>query len=251
MTKIQRTYSVALIWIVLGWGHSISVTAQTPVRAQLTASQVSTLASPMAGLVKKVTVKTGQSVKKGELLIEFDCRALKAERSIADARLSAAQTQHQVNQELAEFENISQLEVKLSQAAVAEAQANRQLAALRVQDCKILAPFPAEVVSIEVHSHEFAAAGDPMMELVNPHSLEVEWVMPAHFLQRIQLKSEIMFQSDSDGQPIIARVSRIVDSVDPVSQTVKVMAEPLGKLTKDAIPGISGEVSLSEKMAVQ
>lgn len=212
------------------------------VRGQVSAINSTILAAPLSGRLLEVNRRPGEEVKEGEVLIRFDCRSLKAERAVASARLSGASSQYKVNQQLARYDNVSQLDVDLSRAAVNEASSSVKLSDVYLSDCTITAPFDAEVVSRAVNPYQFVSNGEPMLELVSSDQLEIEAVIPAMWLGQVGTGTPMTFVADATGAELTGKIVRVVDNIDPVSQTLKVIAQPDAKPGSGIKPGMSGEV---------
>ncbi|WP_186436394.1 efflux RND transporter periplasmic adaptor subunit [Cobetia crustatorum] len=232
-----------LLCVALPGLASVAHAADVPtVRGQVSAINSTILAAPLSGRLLEVNRRAGEEVKKGEVLIRFDCRSLKAERAVASARLSGASSQYKVNKQLARYDNVSQLEVDLSRAAVNEASSSVKLSDVYLSDCTITAPFDAEVVSRAVNPYQFVSNGEPMLELVSSDQLEIEAVIPAMWLGQVGNGTEMTFKADATGAELSGKVVRVVDSIDPVSQTLKVIALPDTTPDVGVKPGMSGEV---------
>lgn len=210
-------------------------------RAQVTAVEQTLLAAPRAGRLLTVAPLIGDSVAKGDTLITFDCRMEQAELSAASAREKAASAQHAVNQRLAKFDNVSDLDVRLSEAALDEAKAERERSQAQNEDCTITAPFAAEITERQVQPYQYVRQGDPLLALTNLQRLQIEVVIPAAWLDRVETGTPMQFVTDATRYKVRATVSRIVDQVDPVSQTIKVIASPSQATDRYLKPGMSGE----------
>ncbi len=210
-------------------------------RAQVTAVEQTLLAAPRAGRLQSVAPLVGDSVTRGETLITFDCRMERAELAAAQARKKAATAQHAVNQRLAKFDNVSNLEVRLSEASLEEAGAELERVRAQNEDCAITAPFSAEITERQVQPYQYVRQGDPMLALTNLQHLQIEVVIPAAWLDRVEPGTPMTFVTDATQYRVPAAISRIVDRVDPVSQTIKVIATPNQATDRFLKPGMSGE----------
>ncbi len=92
MKEIRKAVSVLLILVALimtGWGQS-PVLAQEEtefpdamVRAQLRGVNAPILSSNMAGVITFLGLQSGDWFKKGQLLVEIDCKAHKTQLALA------------------------------------------------------------------------------------------------------------------------------------------------------------------------
>lgn len=216
------------------------------IRGQISALEHTLLAAPRQGRILEVMPRPGQRVAKGDTLVRFDCRSLQAEREVARAELSAARAQHRVNQDLQEYQNISALEVELSRASMERAAAELKVTEVRLGDCAVESPFDGEVVARNVNPYQWVSAGEPMLEISSVADFEIEVVVPAAWLAEVAIDSPLVFIADATGQRVQAKVARIVDRIDPVSQTVKLIASPTGA-AQGVRPGMSGQVRFPDR----
>lgn len=211
------------------------------VRGQLRPVQHAVLAAGMFGQLSKFPIVVGSRVKEGDLLVEFNCLAVEAEMAMSVARLSSAKTALEVNMRLAEMENISALAVEQSKAEVAVGEADLRRSEAAVDQCKIYAPFAGTVIEKFVQSHQFVAAGEPLLRLVDANNLEVEAVLPSSWL--LWLKPGVTFKVRVDelGLVVDAKLTRVVDEVDPVSQTIRILGSLVAP-PPELLPGMSGRL---------
>ncbi|WP_075179835.1 efflux RND transporter periplasmic adaptor subunit [Neptunomonas phycophila] len=235
----------ALVAVLLSCLASLSYAQESQVRGQLTALNMTQLAAPIAGRVIELKKRAGEEVKAGDLLASFDCRSIKAEENVASARLSAANTKYKVNKRLAKYDNVSSLDVELSRADVVEANAALKLVRVRLDDCNVNAPFDAEVISRDVNLHQHVSVGDPLFGLVSKADMEIEAVIPAKWLSYVKAGTSVTFTSDTTGEQVQGEIARIIDNVDPVSQTLKVIATPTLPDEHAFKPGMSGVVNFA------
>ncbi|NOQ34659.1 MAG: efflux RND transporter periplasmic adaptor subunit [Methylococcaceae bacterium] len=218
--------------------------SENVLRGQLRARQFTTIAAGIAGKLTRFPVTHGQRIKKGQTIATFDCRMEAAEKAVAVAKLNGAQSKLEVNTQLAKYKNISTLEVTLakSEVAIQKAELNRARAILA--NCKISAPFSAIVASKIAQAHQYVKEGDPLLEIIDTSSLEVEMVIPSRWLQKMPKGTDFSIQLDEFATPINAKIDRNVGAIDPVSQTIRV----IGKLVnppKELLPGMSGEIKFA------
>ena len=76
------------------------------------------LSSQMAGKIEKINVEEGDRFKKGQALVEFDCKIEQTELKRAVTELEAAKKTLGVNRSLAHLKSISGLDVAMAEAKV-------------------------------------------------------------------------------------------------------------------------------------
>ncbi|MGY0219327.1 efflux RND transporter periplasmic adaptor subunit [Endozoicomonadaceae bacterium StTr2] len=213
------------------------------IRGQLRPTHYTTLAAAMTGILLEVSGRPGNEIKKGELLARFDCRENFAERDVATARRDGTKAKFDVNSRLAKLGNISELELEISRTEYAMATSEIKLLNARLSHCELRAPFSGQLTSRQVQPYQFVSMGDPMFELIDTSSLEVEMLIPSRELHRYQAGTRIQLTLDETGERVAARVDRVIGSIDPVSQTVRA----IGRLEQHRgrlLPGMSGTIDL-------
>jgi len=224
--------------------------SQRVIRGQLRAREFTVIAAGLSGKLIRFPIMHGQRLKKGQSIAVFNCKMAAAEKAIAVAKLNAAKSKLEVNTNLAKYKNISQLEVTLSKAEVAIQRAELNRAQAILSDCTIKAPFSGVVTKKIAQAYQYIKEGDPLLELVNTAHLEVEMVIPSRWLTRLRIGTLFTIQLDEIPTPVKAKISRNVGTIDPISQTIQVIAT-LIKPAKELLPGMSGEINFLEKKSAK
>lgn len=211
------------------------------IRGQLQSIRHTVLSAGISGRITDFPVRVGSRVKAGDSLVRFDCQREQARKEVAQARLAAAETKLQVNRRLAELNTLSGLDLRLSEAEMAIAQAELKQIRVTLERCHLRAPFAGVVVEKPVQAHQHVAEGDPLLELVDPAALEVAMVVPSAWLARLAPGTGFRLRVDETGEVVEAKVARLVGRIDPVSQSMRVIGE-LVERPDAVLPGMSGTV---------
>ena len=87
--------------------------------------------------------------------------------------------------------------------------------------------------------HEYVTAGQPLLKVHDPASLEAQAIVPSAWLQWLRNGTEFTVFIEERRREYTATVNRIGAEVDPVSQSIKVFATLSGD-SADLLPGMSG-----------
>jgi multidrug efflux pump subunit AcrA (membrane-fusion protein) len=136
------------------------------------------------------------------------------------------------------------LEAEVAAAEVAKSRAKISAGSAVVSKCNITAPFPGRVVELKVRDHQFVQAGQAMLEILDDSVLEVEFLAPSRWLSWLKLGHAFQIGIDETGRSYPAKVSRLGAKIDPLSQSIKVVAEVTGNFP-ELLSGMSGRVLLS------
>ena len=204
-----------------------------------------TLSSEISGRIIKLPFRLGDSFRKGQVLLQFDCALYNAELAAAKAELEAQEKQHENNLQLLALNAISKIETDISATNVKKANAEKQIADVRVKRCIIYAPYNGRVIDTVVHIYESAGIDQDLISILSDEQLEIELIVPSVWLNWLKRGVEFIFHVDETRQEYKARVSQLGASVDPVSQTIRVK----GIFESDAgnvLSGMSGTAKFEE-----
>lgn len=215
-------------------------------RAQLRARTQTILSAPVSARLVDFRVEEGQSIKAGQCIAVFDCSEQSAALRSVKARRDAAAANLKSQRRLFDLSSGSVLEISFAQAemAVAEAEISRIEALLA--KCTVTAPFSGKITSRTAYPHQYLAEGQPMLELTDVNSLEVEMILPAQWLTWLKKDLVFNFTTDATGCKEPGRVRYVVERVDPVSQTIRVIGILEKKGGGQLLPGMSGIVSFPD-----
>ncbi len=281
--RILATLAVALApW--LSWCHVVEAQgAPAPpvrfVRAQelplqptlrltgtVIAPRTSTVAGEVAGIVERMLVREGNRVETGSPLvrlrrepIELRLRGARSELVEAEARRAAASQKLARYRELASTV-ISQQELdearfdfeawqgRVGRLAATVARLDRDL-----EQTIVRAPFPGTITGRHTHMGQWLEVGSPVVTLVSLAVLDVHLDVPAAYVGRLAVGSEVQVRLIDAEEIMTGTVRAIVPQADPQARTFPVyVALPVERPSMGA--GMLAEVSLpvggSESMVV-
>lgn len=209
------------------------------IRVLLTPVRETVLASQIAAKIKRFKVGMGDSFRKGDHLITFDCSVQDALLNKSIAALTAARKTHQANLRLQQFNSISELEVAISEANLNKSLAEVEVERARITMCVIKAPFNGRVVKRKVHPYESVSQGQPLLEILDDSNLELELYIPSNWLGWIDKSVRFKVRIDETGLTYPAKIISLGAKVDPVSHSISVKAVIDGEYKK-LLSGMSG-----------
>ena len=211
-------------------------------------AQSAQMAAQVMATVTRVFVHEGDRVKKGQLLLTLDARALGAsfnqasagvtaareESTAAQAELELAQSTLQRYQGLQEKNSVSphEMDEVRSRFESARARRNRALAGVNEAEsalqqtrtvagyAQIRAPFDGVVTARYVDEGTLAAPGAPLVTVEDPSSYRLEITVDESDIALVQPNAVVRVVIDSLGVgEITAHVARIVPAADPRSRS--------------------------------
>ena len=214
-----------------------------PIRGMVRALNQSSIATDLPARVKRLLVREAQAFRRGDVLLEFDCERLEAELAGAEATMREMQLALDSNLYLDQKGAIGRFDVEVSRARADKAGAEANSLRSRIKQCKIIAPFDGRVVDLAINEHEYPVQGRPFMTLVNEANFEIDLIVPSYYLRHIRPGDAFKYTVDETGREYDAEVLRVGAAVDPVSQTVKVIAVFSGPVD-DVLAGMSGAANI-------
>lgn len=194
------------------------------VAALIVPTQETTLASQMAGRIRQVHVGLGETVKKGERLVEFDCSEQNAQLDAAEAEYRGARETHLARLRLQALGAAGELEVAVAAAAADKARSQVDVRKAQIAYCRVLAPFAGNVARVRVKSAESVNIGQPLVDLVNPAKLKAQMFVPASWVKWLRVGTPVRLEVRETGETFGASVSKLNARVDGVSQQLEVEA---------------------------
>jgi multidrug resistance efflux pump len=161
------------------------------------------IAPDVSGLVTAVPIQDNQSVAAGTLLFEvdrarYDLAVRQAQAALSAQRAMSAQVQRENARntgldELVSKEAREQTRSRVEQmhAAVAQAEVALDSARLNLQRAQVRAPADGLVTNLDLRQGSYAAAGRPVLALVDAQSFYVEGYFEETKLPRIHLGDRV------------------------------------------------------------
>ncbi|MDR3509865.1 MAG: HlyD family secretion protein [Caulobacteraceae bacterium] len=184
------------------------------------------VAPDVSGLVTGVAVGNDQTVKRGQPLFYIDrdryalalrqADALVAVQtaSLAQARREAARNKGLGDLVAAEVTEQSQARVDQDEAALAQAQAARDVAALNLQRTVIFAPTDGFLSDLTLRVGDYATAGKPVMVLIDASSIRVEGYFEETKLRRLRIGQPALIKIMGEATPLHGHVQSIAAGIE-------------------------------------
>jgi membrane fusion protein (multidrug efflux system) len=218
-----------------GSGPVIGVVA-TPVRLENLALEVEALGTAKASESIDVTAKVsnmvtairfteGQTVSKGEVLVELDGEQARADLAVANAALTESASQLKRSRELYSTKVLSDQQIEQIEATHTANQARVAAARSRLSDTVIRAPFGGRVGLRRVSVGSLVAPGTVITTLDDTRSIKLDFTVPERVVAAMRAGLEIEATSVAyPGQTFSGRVASVDSRVDPGTRSVIVRA---------------------------
>jgi RND family efflux transporter MFP subunit len=233
------------------------------IRATGTAAAVSTTkVMPLVpGLIKKLPLKEGDVVKRGQVLAVLDQRQYKLTQRQAQAAMEAAQVGlSATTREKQRFEKLLKEDATAraqydrvldkfrgAQAQMKQARVALDMAKKALGDTVLRAPYDGVVVKKIASLGDYATSMPPTVILVlqQVSTLEVKISLPEPELQRVEegAAAEVRFPSLGD-RKVEAKISRVIRTVDPMTRSFEAVVE-IDNGDMSLRPGIYARVQIA------
>lgn len=226
------------------------ITVTEPVPASIGARQATTISSRTLARITQITVRAGDTVVTGQLLLEL-------ERSDVESRLQQANEQvravtarlKEAGQNLDRAEQLFQRDL-VAAAVVDEARANHAALTANLANAEqavkeaeaalsfteIRSPIDGRVVERFAEPGDTASPGDKLLSLYNPMSMRIEAAVREGLAVNLELGQEIQVEIPAVDSQLTARIEERVPAADPGSRTFMVKAQV--DYTGQLLPGM-------------
>jgi RND family efflux transporter MFP subunit len=220
-------------------------TLKTPVRGIVRPVQQAAIATDLAARVAKIGFREAEAFVKGDVLVKFDCERLDAEHAAADAVWREMKLSLESNVYLDKRGAVGKIDVEVSRARADKAGSEARALAARIKQCTVVAPFDGRVVELTINEHEIPASGKPFISIVAEAAFEIDLIVPSQWMKSLSIDTPFTFTVDETGRAYDAKVLRLGAAVDPVSQTVKVIARFADRADR-VVAGMSGSAVFND-----
>lgn len=188
-------------------------------------NQGAMLSAEVSGTVKQVLVKSGQSVKKGDVLVELDSSVEQANLQATEAQLPVARLTYQRYAKLIKSQSISQTEFDNAKATYDQLQANVNALKATIERRKIIAPFDGVTGIVQVNEGQYISIGTAIVRVEDNSSMKVDFSIAQNQLDDLFIGQKVTATSDARlGQTFAARVTAIEPAINSATGLVDVQA---------------------------
>lgn len=194
------------------------------------------LSSRISGFIQTISVREGDRVKVGEVLVEIDPADVEGNIGRAQAMLQSAQAdlmdaKKDVNKfsELAAQGGIpadtlrkAQVRAVVAESRVAEATAALDTATAQKRYSRIVSPVAGVVTQRNLQPGDLATPGLPILVVESQQSLVFQTFVAENRVSSLEVEQQVQVRLDTLTTPLAGSVLRIVPSGDPVTRRYEV-----------------------------
>lgn len=217
-------------------------------RAVVRANETAAISSQINARITYLPQREGYRFKKGDLLISFDCRRIAAERDAAHAAMKANEAAYQSQLKLLEYKSTGTASVEQALHQLEKSKAELRGFDVQVQSCEVYAPFDGRMTEKIAQVHELAQPNQPLIRILNETRLELVLMVPSAWLPRLAGQPRFRVHIDETGEDHSARILQTTGAIDPVSQSVRLIAEFIDPAPA-VLAGMSGTAIFTQQRA--
>jgi len=208
------------------------------------------ISSRLSGYIRELTVREGDQVKAGQILVRVD--PVDAKQALIQAKADLADAEADLNRYKELFKSgavskqqLSKIELRYTVAKSQVKQASNQLSYAEVRS-----PVAGVVVEKRLSQGDLAAPGMPILTIEDPASLLVETYVSESFISKIHESDIVNVTIPSLHQTFEGTVRQVVQAADPVSH--QFLVKVALKASADIHPGMFAQAGfrVGERQAI-
>lgn len=216
-----------------------SLPQETTTRVIVKSEQTVAISSELNARIVAMPFREGNAFKAGATLVEFDCQRIKAELAAAVAAHKLHRNALDTVQQLHKLGSAGQYNVRQAQFEMEKSAADVDNLKAKQATCIVKAPFDGIIGERLAAAHEVVSPNQPLLRIVDIATPELHLIVPSSWLSWLTSGKPFTVTIDETGTTHKATVRNVSGAVDPVSQTVRVIARIDGAAGA-VTPGMSG-----------
>lgn len=210
----------------------------------LEAYQGVTLKSEESGKVAAITLESGASVKKGDILAQLDTSVEAAELKSAEAREELARVNYARAEKLFKSSAMPASSFDTAKSELKQAEGNASAIRATIERKTITAPFNGRAGIRMVNLGEYVSQGQAIVPLYMIDPLYLKLSVPQQQLDRISVGQTVKFAVDAyPGELFEGKINAINPQLDTATRNVEVQAT-VPNPTEKLRPGMFAKVSI-------
>ncbi|MBL4746490.1 MAG: efflux RND transporter periplasmic adaptor subunit [Flavobacteriaceae bacterium] len=209
--EIKETVSIKAPIATVG---SNSTQGFTTSSGKIVAANSATISTRTMGFVSKFTLKPGDKVRKGQILIQLNSSDIDAKKaqvaaSILEATASLKNSQINYNRYTTLFKSNSASQKEMDDISVQYSIAKARLSSIKAKESEInalraystiRAPFTGVITNTYIEQGDMASPGKPLIDMENQHNYEVNTMVSEHIIGKIakDMNVEVLLKSNPE-----------------------------------------------------
>lgn len=196
-----------------------------PAVASVVSARGVAVANEAPGIVSRLHFESGDSVKKGEILVELDTSVERAQLASLRARRDLAEISMNRSKALVASGAVAQAQVDTDASQYKSLTADVTALSAQIERKVLRAPFSGKLGMRNVNVGQYLAPGTQVTTLESADATLVEFSLPQRDLAKLQVGMKVRVLQSENPKPMAeGTVSAIDPTIDPMSRNIKVRA---------------------------
>lgn len=179
----------------------------------VSAEQYTNLAFQVGGLIKRMYVNEGSTVKKGQILAQLDTQDYIVQLEADKAQYQSAKSILERNERLLSRQAISTQDVEIARANFQKAKSAYEYSQNQLEYTNLRAPFSGSIETKFVEDFQKIAAGEKVVKLINPSVLDVSFTLPETNINITMVQAQYSVEFENlKGKSFSAKIKEVVDA---------------------------------------
>jgi membrane fusion protein (multidrug efflux system) len=189
------------------------------------ANEAVMVTAKQSGIVSVVRFNEGQTVKEGDVLVEFEAREKKADLETARAQYDEVRGTLERARKLSETGAVTQARLGDLEAQARAAQARVQSAEARRVDLTVTAPFSGRVGMRQVSPGALVAPGAVITTLDDLSTVKIDFAVPQNVLGDLKPGLPVRATTSALKDRVFqGKITAVDTRIDPITRSVKVVS---------------------------
>ncbi len=176
----------------------------------------------MGGTVKRILVKEGQRVNRGQTLVQLDASSLTDKIDEINTQLSLAKTNFERQERLWNQKIGSEMQYLNAKAQKEGLEKSLNSLHTQIGKMKIKAPFNGVIDEISSKVGELTGAQTPVLRLINLDKMHIEADVPESYLTSIKKGTDVLINFVSINKKMTTKISDIGNYINPNNRSFRV-----------------------------
>jgi membrane fusion protein (multidrug efflux system) len=183
-----------------------------------------TVSADLPGIVERIAIESGRTVRAGEVLVQLDTQQEQAQLTAAVSQRDLARLNLDRARGLADEGITSRADY--DRAAAEHKQAEARVGEIRatIERKHIRAPFSGILGIRQVNLGQYLAGGDPVVPLQSLDPIYVDFSVPQQEVGRLRVGGGVQVSAEGAGAPIKGTITAIDAVVNEATRNVQVQA---------------------------
>lgn len=209
------------------------------------AQEFSTLAFKIPGSITELNVKTGQHIKKGEVIARIKPFDYQLDYETANANYEAAKSIYERTRRLFDANAVALQNTEIAEADYVRATSALNIARRTLGYTTLTAPFDGFIERLYADNFEEVLAGQAIVRLVNPENIEVHFTLPENSIRLLQIPKKVYVEFDTQrGMLFTSDIKEYVYSSEGsgIPVTLIITDQQFAPYRQNVFPGFSCKV---------